>query len=57
MPRVQSEYYIEIKLIKRLELIGYQNVDLRNYGDVIANARALLAAFNAKRLMEINGSP
>ena len=44
MPRVQSEYEVEIKFIERLESIGYRYLDLKDYDDVIANARTQLAA-------------
>ena len=57
MPRVQSEYEVEIKFIERLESIGYRYLDLKDYDDVIANARAQLAAFNAKKLLEAKGAP
>ena len=57
MPRVQSEYEVEIKFIERLESIGYRYLDLKDYDDVIANARTQLAAFNAKKLSEAKGSP
>ena len=50
-----SEYDVETKFIDRLESIGYQYVDLRDYNDVLANARACLTAFNASKLMEAKG--
>ena len=50
-----SEYDVETKFIDRLESIGYQYVDLRDYDDVLANARACLTEFNAPKLMEAKG--
>ena len=51
-----SEYEVETKFIDRLESIGYQYSDLKNYDDVIANARTQLASFNAAKLTEAKGS-
>ena len=50
-----SEYDVETKFIDRLESIGYQYVDLRDYDDVLANARTCLTEFNASKLMEAKG--
>ena len=50
-----SEYDVETKFIDRLESIGYQYVDLRDYHDVLANARTCLTEFNASKLMEAKG--
>ena len=55
MPHV-SEYDVETKFIDRLESIGYEYVDLKNYDDVVANARTQIAAFNAAKLTEAKGS-
>ena len=51
-----SEYDVETKFISRLESIGYQYADLARYEDVLANARARLAAFNAPKLTEAKGA-
>ena len=51
-----SEYEVETKFIDRLESIGYQYAELKNYDDVLANCRKQLAAFNAKKLKEVKGS-
>ena len=51
MPHV-SEYDVESKFIDRLESIGFQYVDLKNYDDVLINLRKQLAIFNAPKLME-----
>ena len=42
MPHI-SEYEVETKFIDRLESIGYQYADLKNYDDVLRNTRAQLA--------------
>ncbi len=34
-----SEYEVETKFIDRLEFIGYEYIDLKNYDDVIHNLR------------------
>ena len=56
MSKAISEYEVEVKFIDRLESIGYQYIDLKNYDDVLANARLQLAAFNAMKLKEAKGS-
>ena len=48
-----SEYEVENILIDRLESIGYSFIKLNTYEDVLANFRAQLAEFNAKKLEEI----
>ena len=55
MSKVQSEYEVESKFIERLEEIGYEYIELRNYDDVIANFRAQLAKFNEGKLTEQKG--
>ena len=55
MSRVQSEYEVESKFIDRLEDIGYEYVDLKNYDDVISNFRNQLAKFNESKLKEQKG--
>ena len=54
MPHV-SEYDVETKFIDRLESIGYDYVDLKDYSGVIANFRKQMAAFNAPKRMEAKG--
>lgn len=56
MGKVQSEYDVEIKFIERLESIGYEYIDLKNYDDVIRNFRDKLAVFNSRKLIEAKGS-
>ena len=55
MPHV-SEYDVETMFIDRLESIGYQFVDLKNYDDVLANFRKKLAEFNALKLRTAKGT-
>lgn len=55
MSRVQSEYEVESKFIDRLEDIGYEYVDLKNYDDVISNFRNQIAKFNESKLKEQKG--
>ena len=51
MPHI-SEYDVETKFIDRLESIGYQYVDLKDYDDVLRNAREQIASLNAGKLKE-----
>ena len=50
-----SEYDAENLFIDRLESIGYEFVQMRDYDDVVANFRKQLAAFNAEKLTETKG--
>ena len=50
-----SEYDAENLFIDRLESIGYEFVQMRDYDDVVANFRKQLAAFNAEKLTEAKG--
>ena len=54
MPHI-SEYEVETKFIDRLESIGYQYADLKNYDDVLRNTRAQLARLNAIKLLAAKG--
>lgn len=56
MARAVSEYDVENKFIERLESIGYEYVDLKNYDGVLDNFRTQLAKFNARKLMEVKGT-
>lgn len=55
MPHI-SEYDVETKFIDRLESIGYEYIDMKNYDDVLTNFRIQLAAFNAIKLTEAKGT-
>lgn len=50
-----SEYDVETKFIDRLESIGYEYVELKNYDDVLSNFRTKLAQFNADKLIAVKG--
>ena len=56
MASVQSEYDVEIKFIEKLESIGYEYVELKNYDDVIGNFRKQLETFNSKKILEAKGT-
>ena len=51
-----SEYDVETKFIDRLESIGYEYVDLKDYSDVLANFRRQLVRFNADKLKAVKGT-
>ena len=55
MAKVQSEYDVEIKFIERLEGIGYEYIELKNYSDVISNLREKLTELNKDKLLEAKG--
>ena len=50
-----SEYDVETKFIDRLESIGYEYVELKNYPSVLGNFFTQLTKFNAKKLIEKKG--
>lgn len=50
-----SEYEVETRFIDRLELIGYEYVDLKNYDDVLENFKEQLTRFNKHKLEEAKG--
>ncbi len=56
MGAVQSEYDVEIKFIEKLESIGYEYIELKNYDDVIRNFRKQFEAFNSKKILEAKGT-
>ncbi len=55
MGKVQTEYEVEAKFIERLESIGYEYVELKNYDDVLTNFKAQLEAFNSAKITEEKG--
>ncbi len=55
MSRV-SEYEVEEMFINKLESIGYDYVDLRNYADVLDNFKTQLCKLNASKLIEKKGT-
>ena len=54
MPHI-SEYEVETKFIDRLESIGYEYVELKNYNDVLDNFKAQLIRFNMSKIVEAKG--
>lgn len=50
-----SEYDVETLFIDRLESIGYEYVELKNYSDVVTNFRNQLAKFNQDKLIQKKG--
>lgn len=50
-----SEYEIENLFLNRLESIGYEYVEMKNYEDVLSNLHVQLAAFNAEKLIKKKG--
>ncbi|MBQ6368398.1 MAG: type I restriction endonuclease subunit R [Erysipelotrichaceae bacterium] len=55
MPKVMSEYEVESLYIDRLEDLGYEYVDLKNYDDVCANFRKQFCKLNSEPLTEAKG--
>ena len=51
-----SEYEVETKFIDRLESIGYEYVELKNYDDVLDNFRTQLIIFNKTKITEAKGT-
>ena len=52
MAKVKSEYEVECLFIDRLESIGYEYVELKDYSDVVDNFREKLEEFNRSKLKE-----
>lgn len=50
-----SEYQVEDRFIQRLQSIGYEFVELKNYDDVLKNFRTQLCKFNSEKLIEKKG--
>lgn len=50
-----SEYEVEEMFIEKLESIGYEYIDLKNYTDVLDNFREQLCKLNASKLIEKKG--
>lgn len=55
MPHI-SEYEVETKFIDRLESIGYEYIELKNYDDVLDNFKTQLIKFNEPKIIEAKGS-
>ncbi len=50
-----SEYKVEELFIERLQSIGYEYADLKNYEDVLKNFRKQLCNLNSNKLIEKKG--
>uniref|UniRef100_UPI0025868029 type I restriction endonuclease n=1 Tax=Ruminococcus sp. TaxID=41978 RepID=UPI0025868029 len=50
MARAESEYEVESKFIERLESIGYEYVDIKNYSGVLSNFKEQLEKVNADKI-------
>lgn len=55
MPKAKSEYEVEELYIDRLDYMGYEYVDLKNYDDVCSNFRKQFCKLNAKELIAAKG--
>lgn len=51
-----SEYKVEEMFIDKLESIGYEYVELKNYNDVLQNFKTQLCKLNESKLIEKKGS-
>lgn len=51
-----SEYEVEEMFINKLESIGYDYIDLKNYADVLDNFKTQLCKLNASKLIEKKGT-
>ena len=55
MPKAMSEYEAEALYIDRLDGIGYDYVDLKNYDEVCANFRKQFYKLNSQELIAAKG--
>lgn len=51
-----SEYEVEEMFIDKLESIGYEYIELKNYSDVLVNFKRQVSKLNAQKLIEKKGS-
>lgn len=56
MPKVMSEYEVESLYIDRLDEMGYEYVELKNYDDVCANFRKQFCRLNSHELIAAKGT-
>lgn len=56
MPKVMSEYEVESLYIDRLDDMGYEYIELKNYNDVCNNFREQFCKLNSKALIEAKGT-
>lgn len=55
MPKAKSEYEVEELYISRLDDMGCEYVNLKNYNDVCYNFRKQFCNLNAKELIAAKG--
>ena len=55
MSKAISEYEVETKFIDKLESIGYEYVEIKNYPQLLGNLQTQLAKFNAQKLIDAKG--
>ena len=55
MPKVMSEYDVETLYLDRLQDLGYEYVNLKNYDDVCRNFREQFCKLNKKALIDSKG--
>ena len=55
MPKAKSEYEVEELYIDRLDDMGYEYIDMKNYDDVCSNFRKQFCKLNAKELIAAKG--
>lgn len=55
MPKVMSEYEVESLYINRLNELGYDYVELKNYDDVCSNFREQFCKLNSQELIAAKG--
>ena len=55
MPKAMSEYEVESLYIDRLDEMGYDYIDLKNYDDVCANFRKQFCKLNSQELIAAKG--
>ena len=55
MPKVMSEYEVESLYIDRLDELGYEYIELKNYNDVCNNFREQFCKLNSNELIAAKG--
>ena len=55
MPKAKSEYEVEEMYIDRLDDMGYEYVEMKNYDDICSNFRKQFCKLNAKELIAAKG--
>ena len=55
MPKARSEYEVESLYIDRLDEMGYEYIDLKNYDDVCSNFRTQFCKLNYQELIDAKG--